>query len=268
MHEILRHLEAGARVLDLGSGEGSFDPAAYPHVVTVHLDAELPPAGGVSNFVLADAARLPFPNASFDAIVANHSLEHVGDLAATLAEMRRVLRPTSTIYIAVPDASTLNDRVYRWLYRGGGHVNAFRDAATLSQRIALATGRPLVAIRVLHASFIFLHRQNFRSRPPRRLWLFANGDPRFIAALTFALRTFDRWLGTRLSVYGCMHPMRCGAIRRGAPRECEAAANISGTALLHLSILPRGESFHPGHRYIKFGLSSRGNSSTPFAPSG
>jgi SAM-dependent methyltransferase len=202
MHEILRHLEAGARVLDLGSGEGSFDPAAYPHVVTVHLDAELPPAGGVSNFVLADAARLPFPNASFDAIVANHSLEHVGDLAATLAEMRRVLRPTSTIYIAVPDASTLNDRVYRWLYRGGGHVNAFRDAATLSQRIALATGRPLVAIRVLHASFIFLHRQNFRSRPPRRLWLFANGDPRFIAALTFALRTFDRWLGTRLSVYG------------------------------------------------------------------
>src|SRR5258708_18460764 len=97
MHEILRHLEAGARVLDLGSGEGSFDPAAYPHLVTVHLDAGFPRERGVSNFVQADAARLPFPDAGFDAcfdaIIANHILEQVGYLPTTLSDMHRVLRP-------------------------------------------------------------------------------------------------------------------------------------------------------------------------------
>ncbi len=36
---------------------------------------------------------LPFGEGSFDAVTANFVLNHVGDPAATLTEMRRVLRP-------------------------------------------------------------------------------------------------------------------------------------------------------------------------------
>jgi ubiquinone/menaquinone biosynthesis C-methylase UbiE len=45
-------------------------------------------------FVQADATRLPFPSASFDAVLDTFSLCVLGDAApAALAEMARVLRP-------------------------------------------------------------------------------------------------------------------------------------------------------------------------------
>ena len=56
-----------------------------------------------------------------------------------LAEIGRVLKPPGALYIAVPDASTFGDRLYRWLTWGGGHVNAFTSArelaATIEQRL-------------------------------------------------------------------------------------------------------------------------------------
>ena len=49
---------------------------------------------------------MPFPHASFDAVVSNHVLEHVGtfdEQAAYLAEVRRVIAPTGIVYLAVPN---------------------------------------------------------------------------------------------------------------------------------------------------------------------
>ena len=40
-----------------------------------------------------DLAALPFPDADFDVVIANHVLEHVADDSRALAEIRRVLRP-------------------------------------------------------------------------------------------------------------------------------------------------------------------------------
>ena len=40
-----------------------------------------------------DAAALPFADASFDAVIANHMLYHVDDPAAVVHEFDRVLRP-------------------------------------------------------------------------------------------------------------------------------------------------------------------------------
>ncbi len=123
MYEILSHLDEHACVLDLGSGCGSFASNATRARV-FRLDAERPAVLG-ANFLLADAARLPFPSHSIDAVISNHSLEHIANLDAAAAEITRVLRPNGFLYIAVPDASTPADRLYRWLGRGGGHVNAF-----------------------------------------------------------------------------------------------------------------------------------------------
>jgi ubiquinone/menaquinone biosynthesis C-methylase UbiE len=42
--------------------------------------------------VQADAARLPFPDGSFDTVISNHSLEHMDALDPVLHEIGRVVR--------------------------------------------------------------------------------------------------------------------------------------------------------------------------------
>jgi hypothetical protein len=116
--------------------------------------------------------------------------------------MGRVLKPLGALYIAVPDAGTLTDRIYRWLGRGGGHVNAFRapaDVITLIERLA---GTPHRATQQLGSGLSFLNAHNFTAPPPRKIALFAFGNERFLAVLLWLLRSLDRALGTRLAVYG------------------------------------------------------------------
>jgi SAM-dependent methyltransferase len=202
MHEILRNLTAGARVLDLGSRSGSFTTDGCQAIRIVRLDLELPPPGSRDGFVQADAARLPFRDHSFDAVIASHSLEHMTELGEVLQEMGRVVRRDGSLFVAVPDASTFTDHLYRWVYHGGGHVNAFRSADALAGQISKATGLKLAATRVLYSSFQFLDQRIFRPRPPRRLWLLGNGNPKFIAAMSYTVRVLDRMFRTRTSIYG------------------------------------------------------------------
>jgi ribosomal protein L40E len=202
MHEILRNLPDRACVLDLGSRNGSFGPECCPGAVIVRLDMESASLHWNGGFVQADAASLPFRGRTFEAVVANHSLEHMADLTSVLDEIGRVIRRGGRLYVAVPDASTLTDKLYRWVYHGGGHVNPFRSAGQLTLQISHATSLPLAATRALYSSFGFLERRNFHPRPPRRLWLLGNGNPRFIAVMSYAARLLDRWLRTRTSLYG------------------------------------------------------------------
>ncbi len=48
----------------------------------------------------ADAQALPFADASFDAVIANHMLYHVPDIPRAIAELRRVIVPTGACYAA------------------------------------------------------------------------------------------------------------------------------------------------------------------------
>src|SRR5262252_7428578 len=123
MHQLLQTLPAGARVLDLGARTGSFRTARRDLTI-VRLDLEVPDGRGGGQYVAGDAARMPFAGGVFDLIVANHSLEHFVELEATVREIGRVLRPGGALFVTVPDATTLTDRIYRWIGRGGGHVNA------------------------------------------------------------------------------------------------------------------------------------------------
>src|SRR5215207_10478349 len=47
-----------------------------------------------------DAQAIPYADATFDAVIANHMLYHVPDRAKAIAEIRRVLKPTGTLYTA------------------------------------------------------------------------------------------------------------------------------------------------------------------------
>lgn len=218
MHELYRHLPPSARVLDLGASHGSFDRHACPARV-VRVDLDTPPHAAGEDFVRADAASLPFPDASFAVVISNHSLEHIDRLDAALGEVRRILEPGGAFYVAVPDASTLTDGVYRWLARGGGHVNAFTSAVEVAARVSGRTGMGLRSARVLCTSLSFLNRRNAPAPRPRKLWLFGNGSEAVLRWLTWLLRLSDRYLKTRASVYGWRFVFAGTANGPGAPCE-------------------------------------------------
>jgi len=216
MLDLIGNLPAGARVLDLGAGPGSF-PSERQDILIARLDLERPHTLGQGCYVLADAARMPFSTASFDLVVSNHSLEHFIELEGTVREIGRVVKPDGVLYVAVPDATTLTDRIYRWLGRGGGHVNPFRSPEEVASLVTRFTGLPLRATTVLFSSLSFLNRHNFVTPPPRRIALFAFGNELFLAVWIWILRGVDRRCGTKWSRYGWSFLF--GNAERTAPAE-------------------------------------------------
>jgi hypothetical protein len=198
--ELLQALPPGAIVLDLGCDAGSFraDGARF---TVVRIDLE-PAVLALPNFAQADAARLPFRDRCFDLVVSNHSLEHFDNLSGALQEIGRVIKPQGALYVSVPDVTTVCDRLYRWLARGGGHVNAFSSARELAVKIQSATGLKHAATRTLCTSLSFLNRKNRRARPPRKLLLLGAGTETSLRVFTYLSRTGDRLFHTRWSVYG------------------------------------------------------------------
>ena len=61
------------------------------------------------SFAVADAGAIPFGAASFDAVVANHMLYHLPDLAGALVEVRRVLRSGGRFYAATNGRAHLRE---------------------------------------------------------------------------------------------------------------------------------------------------------------
>jgi SAM-dependent methyltransferase len=206
VHELLRSLPPGARVLDLGSARGSF-PVGATAATVIALDRDIgrelgAQSGNGAQFVCADAAHLPFGARTFEAIVSNHSLEHFEDLSATLSEIARVIHPEGVLFVAVPDASTLTDKLYRWLGRGGGHVNAFTSAEKLAARIEQATGLVHAATLTLYSSLAFLNRRNAPRPLPRKLLFLGGGAEWPLFLYVLCSRRIDQWFGLRTSVYG------------------------------------------------------------------
>lgn len=52
------------------------------------------------SFAVVDAQAIPFPSASFDAVISNHMIYHIPDRTLGIREMRRVLRPEGKLYAA------------------------------------------------------------------------------------------------------------------------------------------------------------------------
>jgi SAM-dependent methyltransferase len=106
----------GARVLDLGTGVGAMAhqlSQRYPGIELVALDrsaSQLHSARKlhpVADYVLGDAAALPFPEATFDRVHASWLLEHVQHPVEILREVRRVLKPGGMAHFTEVDNGTL-----------------------------------------------------------------------------------------------------------------------------------------------------------------
>jgi len=202
LQEILSELPPNSLVLDLGCDQGSFDSSAFPRCLCIRVDLEKPHGDESALFVQADAAKLPFRNAVFDAVICNHSLEHFPELEHSLSEIGRSLKPTGAFFASVPDSSSITDKFYRWLGKGGGHVNQIANVREFVAKVESQTHLRCCGVRVLLTSLSFLNCKSPTARPMRTMVeLGVNFEP-LLAVLTWFMRNFDRVFGTRMSLSG------------------------------------------------------------------
>ena len=165
--------ERPGKVLDFGCGAGDFLADARERgweccgvEVSERAVAAAQERGLDVRHALAD-----YPDASFDYVRANHSLEHVLDPPAVLREMHRVLKPGGTLFIGVPTRDGLPARIFGqyWWYLGAPvHPVTFSTAA-LTDLIRASGFRPVrVATHSDYGSItgslqIYLNRHNGRT---------------------------------------------------------------------------------------------------------
>ncbi len=145
----------GDRVLDMGCGAGrhayelyrrgadvvAFDRdvaelARVAALLAAMADADEVCAGGAATTVAGDALSLPFPDGSFDAVVAAEILEHLPVDERAIAELVRVVRPGGSVAVTVPRwfpervCWALSDAYHQV---EGGHVRIYRRSALLGR---------------------------------------------------------------------------------------------------------------------------------------
>jgi ubiquinone/menaquinone biosynthesis C-methylase UbiE len=148
---------AQGRTLEIGAGTGA-NLELYPEAVTElvltepdeHMRAQLEhkaaAAGRPGEVVAAGAERLPFPDASFDTVVATLVLCTIPSPAVALKEISRVLKPDGRLlfleHVRSEDAGTARwqDRLERpWGWFGRGcHPN--RDTVAMINESSLVIG--------------------------------------------------------------------------------------------------------------------------------
>lgn len=148
-------LEPRHKVLDLGCGEGRHAHAvsllsqAQAIALDINLDdvkkvkQKLAPFATDSQYArchstVADGAKMPFPNATFDRVICSEVLEHIHKYADILEEIERVLKPGGLLAVSVP--RSWPEHICWWLSKeyhqvAGGHIRIF-NARKLKNTIA------------------------------------------------------------------------------------------------------------------------------------
>lgn len=155
------NLQGHERILDIGCGTGLYHHklqkrwADMPDVQYVGMDLldmmleHHPARKGRGDLGVGNIEKLPFADASFDVVMANHMLYHVNDIHQAVKEMRRVLKPTGILVTAsnsvntMPELQVLMRRAIVLLTRGG--AAQVRAPELPSDRFALENGTRILA---------------------------------------------------------------------------------------------------------------------------
>jgi demethylmenaquinone methyltransferase/2-methoxy-6-polyprenyl-1,4-benzoquinol methylase len=111
------------KIIDLATGTGDLALALQkklPHAEVTAVDflpemLELAQKKGVRRTILADAMKLPFPNASFDCVTIAFGLRNMEHWGSALAEMSRVLRRDGHLLVLEFSLPTMS--IVRTIYR-------------------------------------------------------------------------------------------------------------------------------------------------------
>ncbi len=165
---VRRYLAPKAQVLDAGAGRGSRYPYDYRQFVERLTGVDLDPAvknnPSLHESVIADLAQLPMDDATFDLVFSKYVFEHLTRPKATMAELRRVMKPGGHLVFQTPNrfhyvalgAMVTPDRFHVWFNARRGRVAAdsyptqyrINDRRTI-RRIASMTGFRVVELRMI-----------------------------------------------------------------------------------------------------------------------
>jgi ubiquinone/menaquinone biosynthesis C-methylase UbiE len=137
--DLLATLTGARRLLDAGCGPGQFTIIAAERLPQTQIDgidlapamiaiakkrAAASPAASRLRFQVADVARLPFADGTFDAVMSTGSIKHWPDAVAGLRELHRVLAPGGLAFVAeinreAPPSAVAAQaaRMSTWLFR-------------------------------------------------------------------------------------------------------------------------------------------------------
>ena len=162
-------LKPGDSVLDVGSGPGhqvfemspvvgsdgrieGVDAAESAIEIARHRCSEL----GNVGFKLADAYKLPFEDAAFDAVMSSQVFEYLDDVLSALAEMYRILKPGGRVLVHDTDWGALlwhtsdPDRMARIMKIWDGHLADPHLPQTLGKKLTDVGFKAVRAEPVVH----------------------------------------------------------------------------------------------------------------------
>jgi ubiquinone/menaquinone biosynthesis C-methylase UbiE len=106
--EIIRDWVApvpGERILDVGCGKGHLVKALSElgvDAVGIDLNPNAADVAVVPRVRTMSATNLDFEDATFDAVVSFHAIEHIPPIEETLREMSRVVKPAGKVLLVYP----------------------------------------------------------------------------------------------------------------------------------------------------------------------
>lgn len=163
---LARHFPPGARILEIGAGTGEQARALCRRgFVVTAVDVPTSEYGRDRVFEVLDydGKRLPFPGASFDVVFSSNVLEHLEDLPAMLAEMRRVLKPGGYCVHAMPTPA----------WRMATAVAGYADALFyVKRKLSLPSRPPLAKLVRGVARRMIPRRHGVRGNSLTELWFF------------------------------------------------------------------------------------------------
>jgi len=111
----LPSLHKGAKVLDIGCGDGAFlKRAAQIGWEAWGVEPDAKAAARLSGFKVLQGSlpNIPLPDGSFDFITMSHVIEHLHDPVAALKETQRLLKPGGKVWIATPNIESIGHRLF------------------------------------------------------------------------------------------------------------------------------------------------------------
>lgn len=164
-------LQPGQRLLDIGCGSGRHIGEAYRLKGVIAVGADLDTrdlrqarerlayhdflgehGGGRWCLSAANIGRLPFPDATFQAVICSEVLEHIPDHHQAVAELVRVLKPGGRLVVSVP--RYVPERIcwalsHEYHQTNQGHVRIYRRKALIG--MLEATGLTLWRTHYAHS---------------------------------------------------------------------------------------------------------------------
>lgn len=168
--ELLRSAPIDPPALDLCCGDGFFAslirPQGFEAGCDINESALLAAAERniYGSLAYADVTReIPFPDAHFNTVVSNSSLEHVDDIHKALREITRVLRPGGRLY------TTLGSNfAYEWWPCGQEALKRYLEYQPVYNHFSLEEWEECMA----RVGLRIVSHQYYLSKPATRLLMF------------------------------------------------------------------------------------------------